>query len=459
MKVPDRPREIPEMKTSKRKEDTNAFATLMTYNLQKEAAPKQNNTPEVWRLHPKRFSSWTRLVRVHARVRRVLHNMRSRDSRTASMELLPEEIRDAEEEIVSLAQREVFRDEYTALSSGKPIPKKSQLIKLNPCLNEDGVMRCDGRLKFADFLPYDTRFPIILPRGHWVTKLIVKYYHERGNHAAGVNFTLCQLSERFWIIAAREEIREWDYEYNECKKRRSKPACQIMAPLPKTRLRFSFRPFAQTAVDFAGPLYTVQGRRKPRQKRWLCLFTCLETRAVHLEMACGLDTDTFLNAFARFTNRRGVPKEVISDRGTNFLGAVGEFKKLASQLDRQHLQNKTAETGVKWRFNPPATPHFGGAHEVMVKAAKKAIYAVVGDRDVTDEELITVFVGVESLLNSRPLTYQSSDPRDDVPLTPNHFLHGQMGGQFAPESVESTPFHPRQRWRKVQDIISRVWRR
>ena len=77
------------------------------------------------------------------------------------------------------------------------------------------------------------------------------------------------------------------------------------------------QPFAQTAVDFAGLLYTVQGR-KPRQKRWLCLFTCLETRAVHLEMAWGLDTDTFLNAFARFTSRRGVPKEVISDRGTNF---------------------------------------------------------------------------------------------------------------------------------------------
>ena len=78
---------------------------------------------------------------------------------------------------------------------------------------------------------------------------------------------------------------------------------------------------------------------------------------------------------------------------------------------------------------------------------------------MTDEELITVSTGVESLLNSRPLTYQSSDPRDDVPLTPNHFLHGQMRGQFAPESVDTTTFHPRQRWRKVQGIISRVWRR
>ena len=131
--------------------------------------------------------------------------MRNRDNRNASMELLPEEIKDTEEEIVRLAQREAFQDEYAALSAGKPIPKKSQLIKLNPCIDDDGVIRSDGRLQFADFLPYDTRFPIILPRGHWVTKLIVKHYHERGNHAAGVNFILCQLSEildhcRHWII-------------------------------------------------------------------------------------------------------------------------------------------------------------------------------------------------------------------------------------------------------------------
>ena len=282
MLAPNRPSEMPEMKTSKRKEGANASATLVTYSLQKEAAPKSNNTCEVWRLDPKRFSGWARLVRVHARVRRVLHNLRSRDDRKAGMELLPEEIKDAEEEIVSLEQRDAFREEYAALSLGKPIP---QLIKLNPCIDEDGVIRCDGRLRFAEFLPYDTRCPILLPRGHWVTKLIVKNYHERANHAAGVSFILCQLSERFWIIAAHEEIREWDHECNECKKRRNKPACQIMAPLPKTRLRFTFRPFAQTAVDFAGPLYTVQGRRKPRQKRWPCLFPCLETRAVHLEMA------------------------------------------------------------------------------------------------------------------------------------------------------------------------------
>ena len=91
--------------------------------------------------------------------------------------------------------------------------KKSQLIKRNPCIDDYGAIHRDGRLKFAGFLSYDTRFRIILPSGHWLTKLIIKHYYERGNHVAGVNVTLCQ---RDWIIAAREEIREWDHECNEC---------------------------------------------------------------------------------------------------------------------------------------------------------------------------------------------------------------------------------------------------
>ena len=128
------------------------------------------------------------------------------------------------------------------------------------------------------------------------------------------------------------------------------------------------------------------------------------------------------------------------------MGAVGELKKLASQFDRRHLPSKTAELGLTWRFNPRGAPHFEGALEVMVKAAKKAIYVVVGERDVNDEELITVFAGVESLLNSRPLTYQCSDPRDDVPLTSNHFLQAKWGDSSRLSPLKTTPLHPRQRY-------------
>ena len=160
-----------------------------------------------------------------------------------------------------------------------------------------------------------------------------------------------------------------------------------MGPLPQVRLRFTFRAFDQTAADYGGPFTTVQGPGRQRLRRWMCVFTCLSTRAVHLEVAWGLDADSFLNAFTRFTRGRGVPKEMISDNG-NFVGAVNELRELVGQLDKDKIQGMTSQKGVKWTFNPPGAPHFGGAHEVMLKAAKKAIYAVLSSSDVTDEELI-----------------------------------------------------------------------
>ena len=291
--------------------------------------------------------------------------------------------------------------------------------------------------------------------------LIVKYYHELASHTAGTNFVLSQISQRFWVVATREEIRNWERQCNECKKCKNKAASQIMAPLPSSRTRMTYRAFDETAVDYAGPIKTIQGRGKKRQKRWLCVFTCMTTRAVHLEVAFGLDTDSFLNALTRFTSRRGTPSKMTSDNGTNFVGAVAvnELTELVGQLDRDKIQRRTASTNIEWVFNPPGAPHFGGVFEIMVKAAKKALYAVLGNSDVTDEELITACAGVESLMNSRPLTYQSAHPQDDVPLTPNHFLHGQVGGQFAPENVDTQPFNPWKRWQKVQDLISRVWSR
>ena len=112
----------------------------------------------------------------------------------------------------------------------------------------------------------------------------------------------------------------------------------------------------------------------------------------------------------------------------------------------------TSSHGVTWHWNPPQGPHFGGVFESMIKSAKRAIYAVLKDADINDEELETTFIGVESLMNSRPLTTVSDDPNDEPVLTPNHFLIGQMGGDFIPESVDTTAFSPRRRWRRVQEL-------
>ena len=109
-------------------------------------------------------------------------------------------------------------------------------------------------------------YPIILPQKNWVTKLIIKHHHELGNHVTGTNQILASLSTRFWIIAAREAILEWEKECAMCQKRKAKMAQQIMAPLPLNRLTTSLRAFTRVAVDFGGPFMTAQGSGKPRQE-------------------------------------------------------------------------------------------------------------------------------------------------------------------------------------------------
>ena len=148
-----------------------------------------------WRLDPRLFSSWTKLVRVQAWVRRLVDSCRS--SNRESGELKAEEI-----------ESTVIPDEYLALQRQRELPKKSKLLVLQPWVDEEGQMRCDGRLKYPEFLPQHARCPIILPRKNCVTKLFVKHYHEKDNHAGGTNEPLAALSTRFWIISGREEIRE-----------------------------------------------------------------------------------------------------------------------------------------------------------------------------------------------------------------------------------------------------------
>ena len=411
------------------------------------------------RLQPTRFSSMQRLVHVTAWVSRFVDNCRkTRDVRTLG-ELTVDELSDSEYSVISMLQAIHFSSEIAALKTTKPISNSSTLVDLQPFVDDDGLLRANTRLKHADYLSYDARHPIILPRRAWVTKLIVRSYHEQDGHAMGTNHTLALISDRYWVMKAREEIRETERECNACVRRKAKAASQVMAPLPKIRLKLPLRAFARTAVDYAGPFEAIQGRGRKRAKRYLCLFTCMTSRAVHLEIAFSFETDSFLNAFYRMTSRRGLPTEVLSDNGTNFVGAERELRELVEALDTKKIEKSTADKGIKWTFIPPHGPHFGGVHETMIKSAKRAIYAVLGNADVNDEELMTAFIGAEDLLNSRPITYQTANPEDDLPLTPNHFLHGRIGGEFAPSTVDTDDYTARIRWRRVQELVRHFWSR
>ena len=128
-------------------------------------------------------------------------------------------------------------------------------------------------------------------------------------------------------------------------------------------------------------------------------------------------------------------------------------------MDQGQIADNAASDGIRWNWNPPLGSHFGGVFESLVKVAKKTLRAVVGNAGLTADELQTAIKEVEALMNSRPLTYEGADPRDEPVLTPNHFLVGQLGGQLAPQVTDDIAFNPRNRWRLIQDLVKLFWKR
>lgn len=406
----------------------------------------------VW--NENKFSSLKRLIRITAWVIRFTSNCRSGLDKRSGI-LTPEELREAEKYWIKVTQQRAFQKEMTALQGGQGIHQSSSIISLMPQLAEGGMLRVTGRLQSADIAD-EAKYPIILPQKSHFTQLVIQDTHERLKHA-GVNHVLAETRQRFWIVNGRQAVKSWDFRCSYCRRRRASPGEQVMAPLPDCRLGHDMRAFACCGVDFAGP-YLTKVTSRTTAKRYLCLFTCMSTRAVHLEMAADLTADAFLLAFSRMVARRGRPKMVLSDNGRNFLGAKMELRRIEEAAPE--IARKLGQEGVVWKLNPPSAPHHGGVFESMIKSAKKALSVVLGQASVTDDELATAFTEVEGILNSRPLTYCGADPKDEPCLTPNHFLIGQMGGNLlTPQMTEQSARALRRRWRHLQDLVSKIWRR
>ena len=229
----------------------------------------QSDTPSLWRLNPKSHSTWKRLIRICGWVIRFITNVRRSVDGKFVGELLPSEVKDAEDWFIRSAQEESFAEEYRLLKKRKGISNSSKLIYLQPTMDYYGIMRSNSRMMNAEFLPIETRYQVILPRTSWVTKLIIKQYREDGHHSTGTKHTLVVLSEMYWIISAKEVIREVKKDCVVCRRRKAKLATQVMAPLPDFRLKMSLRPFTNAAVDHAGQCITTQRRSVRREKRYL----------------------------------------------------------------------------------------------------------------------------------------------------------------------------------------------
>jgi hypothetical protein len=253
--------------------------------------------------------------------------------------------------------------------------------------------------------------------------LLINEYHKRFHHQNSET-VVNEIRQKFWIPEVRVAVKSVIKSCLLCKIRKALPQVPEMSPLPSERLAINEDPFTYTGMDYFGPLMVTVGRH--HEKRYGVLFTCLTTRAVHIEMADSLDTNACIMAVRNFMSRRGPPKIIFSDNGTNMHGAEGELRKCVQEIDQANLQSNAqlplpGHMKTEWKFITPRAPHMGGAWERLVRSVKNVLYACLKERFPKPGVLQNFMIEAESVVNSRPLTYMPVDPETNETITPITF--------------------------------------
>ena len=452
------------------------------------ADPEVKSTAEVYsqsteiRVEPtnkifERFSSWYGLKKFVAWLLRYRDNLRSAveqrrsgysavTKKTKTVPITLDELRNAEKEIVRHVQEESFEEELAILrkasstplsgeqTSKRQVKKSSKIVKLDPRMI-DGLLCVGGRIANGPFQQH-VKHPVILPKSHHIVPLIIRQYHHVSGHS-GVEHVLSLIREKFWIVGARTAVRRYLNTCVVCKRRQAHVGEQKMADLPLDRITPDKPPFTYVGVDCFGPFLIRRGRTEV--KRYGVLYTCLVVRAVHIEVAHNLDTDSFLNSFRRFVARRGSPELVRSDNGGNFVSGERELNRSIKEWNLEKIADFLLQRNVQWAFNPPCGSHHGGPWECCIRTVRKVLNALAREQVLDDEGLSTFMCEAGSIVNSRPLTKVSDDVRDLEPLTPNHLLLCRYSQSFPSGIFAKEDIYSRRRWRQVQYLSDVFWRR
>ncbi|GFT44317.1 putative RNA-directed DNA polymerase from transposon X-element [Trichonephila clavipes] len=274
-----------------------------------------------------KFSNFQSVIRFVSWMLRFVENVKKKREFREIGDLTIHEIEHAEKTLIKIVQAKFF-------------PSENSFPNMNVITDEEGIKRVKTRITERSDHP-EFIYPIILPGECLFTQRLIEYYHRQNCHAG-------------------TQGRDFGYE---------------PVSLPGDHVNDA-AVFEVVGVDLAGPLYVKGG-----QKSWIVLFTCATYRAVHLELTSSLSTDAFLLSLRRFIARRGRPRVIYSDNGTNFRGAHGEL----SGIDWEKVLKLATIQRIIWKFNPPTAAWWGGWWE-------------------------------------RPLTYLSENSDDLVPLSPAMFL-------------------------------------
>ena len=233
--------------------------------------------------------------------------------------------------------------------------------------------------------------------------------------------TLSTLRENYWILKGRQTVKKIINSCVVCNKLEGLPYSSTVPPdLPYFRTSED-TPFCHTGIDFAGPLYAKGCNGS--EKAYICLFTCCSTRAVHLELTPDLSVNSFLLSFRRFVGRRGLPITLVSDNAKTFRTSSKEILNITRSSE---VNDYLSSRKVTWKFIVERAPWWGGFYERLVRSVKRSLKKSLGRSSLTYDQLATLIVEIEGIINSRPLTYLADD-QDGISgsLSPSHLINGR----------------------------------
>jgi len=349
-----------------------------------------------------RYSTWSKAIKVVMYVKKFIRACRKQ---TLLPDVSPSEVEEAEKTIFRLVQHEKYPQEIETLLAGNSVDKSSPIYQLNPFFDKsDRLLKVNTRLQNSN-LPTAEVYPIIIPKTKPLDRLLVRKFHVQMMHSS-VSSVLCEMRKELWLPRGRQRIKSVLRDCNLCKRRLVTNQKERYAPLPLERVDTeNVRPFLNTGVDFFGPLSSQNG------KVYGLIFTCLQVRAVHIELTESLQTQEFLSAFDRFVARRSLPQSIFSDNALT-------FKAAAKILTIKHK--------LKWNFIVELAPSKGGAWERLIQNIKKPLRLLLRNKRLSYNEINTLLCKIELIVNLRPLSYISEDPNDLRPITPNDFLVPKM---------------------------------